>query len=211
MDKYKSYEELKQHEREGEDYIILLREGDSRIALMAPHGGGIEPGTVEIADQTAGARYNFYSFKGIKKTKNAVLHITSNRFDELEGLRIAKSSEVVVSIHGYRGKDEIVFIGGRNEDLKSKIMHGLNRAGFNTEISTKQGLRGQHPRNICNLCRTGRGVQLEISRGLREKMFENLKRRSLRKKTVFFFKFVDTLREALNGQDFKREEEKTCE
>jgi phage replication-related protein YjqB (UPF0714/DUF867 family) len=88
-------------------------------------------------------------------------------------------------------------MGGKNQDLKSKIMHMLNKAGFHAEISTKPGLRGRHPENICNKCRTGEGVQLEISRGLRDRMLENLGRRSCRKKTGLFFTFVDTLREAL--------------
>jgi phage replication-related protein YjqB (UPF0714/DUF867 family) len=197
MDKYKNYEDLKQHEREGEDYVVILREDNSRIAVIAPHGGGIEPGTVEIAEWVAGAEHNFYAFKGIKKKGNAVLHITSNRFDEPEGVRIANNADVAVSIHGYHGSDDIVYIGGKNQDLKLKIMHMLNKAGFHAEISKKPGLRGRHPENICNLCRTGEGVQLEISRGLRDRMFENLGRRSWRKKTVLFFKFVDTLREAL--------------
>ena len=197
MDKYANFEDLKKHEREGEDYVVIFREDNSRIAVIAPHGGGIEPGTVEIADWVAGSEYTFYAFKGIKKKGNAVLHITSNRFDEPEGVRIAKNADVVFSIHGYHGNDEVVYIGGRNRDLKSRILHMLNKAGFKAEISTKPGLRGQHPENICNKCRTCEGVQLEISRGLRDRMFDNLGRRSWRKKTVLFFKFVDTLREAL--------------
>ncbi|MCD4717570.1 MAG: poly-gamma-glutamate hydrolase family protein [Desulfobacterales bacterium] len=197
MDKYKNYEDLKQHETEGEDYVVIFRENNSPIAVIAPHGGGIEPGTFEISDWMAGGIHSFYAFKGIKKKGNAVLHITSNRFDEPQGVRIAKNADVVVSIHGYHKNDDIVYMGGKNQDLKLKIMHMLNKAGFHAEISTKPGLRGQHPENICNLCRTGEGVQLEISRGLRDRMFENLDRRSWRKKTVLFFKFVDTLREAL--------------
>ncbi len=67
MDKYANYDDLKQHEREGEDYVILSREGISRIAVIAPHGGGIEPGTVDIADGTTGSKHSFYAFKGIKR------------------------------------------------------------------------------------------------------------------------------------------------
>ena len=197
MDKYANYDDLKQHEKEGEDYVILLRENNSRIAVIATHGGGIEPGTVDIADGVASSEHTFYAFKGIKRKGNAVLHITSTKFDDPKGVRLVENADVVVSIHGYQGKDEVVFIGGKNQNLKEKIRYMLNEAGFHAEISTKTGLRAQHPENICNRCRSGEGVQLEISRGLRDRMFDNLDRRPWRKKTRLFFEFVDTLREAL--------------
>lgn len=167
MDKYATYDDLRNHEREGKDYVILFREGNSGIAMIAPHGGGIEPGTVDIADAVAGYNHTFYAFKGIKKHGNAALHITSNRFDEPRGLETAENADFVVAVHGHREKTEVVFIGGRNQDLKEKICHRLKKAGFNAEISTKRGLRGQHVENICNRCRSGQGVQVEISRGLR--------------------------------------------
>ena len=197
MDKYANYNELKQHEREGEDYVILLREGNSRIALIAPHGGGIEPGTIDIADAAAGSEHAFYAFKGIKKEGNAALHITSDRFDEPNGVHVAEHADIVVSIHGCHGKDRKVFIGGKNQKLKERICDILNKAGFNAVIRTKSGQRGQHPENICNRCRTGEGVQLEISRGLREKMFDNLHRRAWRKKNAFFYTFINSLKESL--------------
>ncbi|MEX1352206.1 MAG: poly-gamma-glutamate hydrolase family protein [Desulfobacterales bacterium] len=62
MDKYTNIAELKQNEREDEDYTILYRELPSKIAIMAPHGGGIEPGTIDIADNLAGCDYTFYAF-----------------------------------------------------------------------------------------------------------------------------------------------------
>lgn len=67
MDKYANFIELKQNEREGEDYTILLREANSKFVIIAPHGGGIEPGTIDIADAVASSDHTFYAFKGIKK------------------------------------------------------------------------------------------------------------------------------------------------
>jgi len=197
MDRYANYDDLKRHEIKGEDYIILSRKGNSRIAVIAPHGGGIEPGTLDIADFLAGAVHTFYAFKGIKKKGNAVLHISSTRFDEPEGITIAENAEIVVSIHGYHEKGDLIFVGGRNQNLKEKICYVLEKAGFITEVSEKEGLHARHPENICNRCLSGEGVQLEISRGLREKMFDNLERRTLRKRTQLFFSFVETLKEAL--------------
>lgn len=199
MDKYVSYDQLKQHEKEGEDYVILVRESDSGIAVIAPHGGGIEPGTADIADDVARREHTFYAFKGIKRKGNAVLHIRSNRFNEPRGVTTAENADVVVSIHGYHGENDGVFIGGKNQELKRRMESMLNKAGFHAEITPKVGLRAQHLQNICNRCRSGQGVQLEISRGLREKMFDNLGRRSCRRKTGLFFKFVDAVREALQN------------
>jgi len=197
MDKYANYSELKQHESQGEDYVILLREGNSRIAVIAPHGGGIEPGTIDIADAVAGSEHTFYAFKGIKKKGNAALHITSDRFDEPNGVHVAEHADIVVSIHGCHEKSSEVFIGGKNQKLKERICDILNKAGFNAVIRTKPGQRGQHLGNICNRCRTGEGVQLEISQELREKMFDNLHRRSWRKKNALFFTFINSLKESL--------------
>lgn len=197
MDKYKNFAELTQNENEGEDYTIVYRLLESKIAIIAPHGGGIEPGTLDIADAIAGVDHIFYAFKGIKKSGNRTLHITSNRYDEPIGLKVSKSAFIVISIHGSREKGDMVFIGGRNEELKQIIVGALNSAGFSALISGKPGLRGVNPDNICNRCKSGQGVQLEISRGLREKMFENIEKRPLRKRTDIFYRFINSIKEAL--------------
>ena len=196
-DTYSSFAELKQHETEDADYTIIHREGDSKIAVMAIHGGGIEPGTIDIADAVAGCEHTFYAFKGLKKIGNKVLHIGSSRFDEETGMKVAQAAFIVISIHGSGYEAETVHIGGKNRNVKQQILHSLQSAGFNSEISEIPGLRGISRDNICNRCRCGKGVQLEISRGLREKMFENLDHRSLRRKTNVFYQFVAVLREVL--------------
>jgi len=197
MDKYRNIAELKQNEREDEDYTILYRELPSKITIMAPHGGGIEPGSIDIADYLAGCDYTFYAFKGLKKTGNKILHVNSNTFDEPIALKAAKNADIVISIHGAKDKSEIVHIGGTNQELKQTMMNALRSAGFDAMISEIPGLRGIKPENICNRCKTRKGVQLEISRGLRETLFENLQHRSLRKKTIVFYQFVKVLKESL--------------
>ena len=197
MGKYANIVELKQIEREDVDYTILYRELPSKIAIMAPHGGGIEPGTIDIADALAGCDYTFYAFKGLKKTRNAILHINSNNFDEPIALKAAKNAAIVVSIHGAKDKSEMVHIGGSNHELKQIILDALRREGFDATICEIPGLQGKRPENICNRGRTRKGVQLELSWGLREKLFNNLRHRYLRKKTILFYTFVNTLKEAL--------------
>ena len=197
MDKYTKFTELVQNEKGDEDYTILYREVDSKLAIMAPHGGGIEPGTVAIADALAGCDHTFYAFKGLKKTGNKILHINSNTFDEPLALKTARNANIVISIHGSKGKAEMVHIGGKHQELKQDLMYALRAGGFEASISEVPGLRGINSDNICNRCKTGKGVQLEISRGLREKLFDKLNHRSLRVKTIIFYQFVNTQKEGL--------------
>jgi phage replication-related protein YjqB (UPF0714/DUF867 family) len=201
MGKYSSFSELQQYESEGEDYAILYRKATSGIAVMAPHGGGIEPGTIDIADGIAESDYVFYAFKGLKKAGNRILHLSSNRFDEPLGMETSSNAAIVISVHGCRDTQEIIFIGGLNRDLKIKLAEALQTAGFNAVVSEVAGMRGISPENICNRCKSGEGVQLEISRGLREKMFDRLDRRLMRKKTEVFYRFVKTVRAVIAGLD----------
>ncbi len=198
-DKYTNFRELANNEREGEDYAIICRQLGSNIAIMAPHGGGIEPGTLDIADALAGSEYTFYAFKGIKKKGNRSLHLTCNRYDEPTGLRIARNASIVISIHGSHFTGQTIFIGGKNQVFKEGILQALRAAGFDAVICEIPGLRGIDPENICNRCTSGKGVQLEIPRGLREKMFESIDRRSVRTKTIIFYNFINAVQRALQG------------
>lgn len=200
MDRYSGFFELRRNEHEGVDFAIAYRETDSRVAIMAPHGGGIEPGTVDIADAVAGREHRFYVFIGLKTTGNRVLHLGSNLFDEPIGLRVSQNAFVVISIHGCREESEMVFVGGKNQGLKEEILFALEKSGFQAAIGDRPGQRGISPTNICNRCIGGEGVQLEISRGLRERMFDNFRQRSLDKKTPVFFTFVDAIRSVLQAR-----------
>ena len=197
MDKYGNYEELEQHEKEGVDYEVQVRKGTSGIAVIAPHGGGIEPGTVDIADGIAGTDHTFYCFKGIKKTGNINLHITSNRFDEPRGINAINGENTVLAIHGCNDKKQVVYVGGKDREFKKKLRTALIEARFVAEESPRLGLRGKNPANICNQGRSGRGAQLEISEGLRRVMFDNLTAPADRKKTKVFCRFVTALRKSL--------------
>ena len=53
-DQYENFEELSQNETVGVDFRILARRARAAFDIVAPHGGGIEPGTSEIADAIAG-------------------------------------------------------------------------------------------------------------------------------------------------------------
>jgi phage replication-related protein YjqB (UPF0714/DUF867 family) len=179
------------------DYHIIQRIGDSGITVMSIHGGGIEPGTTEIADAVAGKMHSFYSFSGSKTRGNRRLHITSTRFDEPVGLCMVRKSDTVLTIHGCRDAESVVYIGGRNMDLGEKLRCALIKAGFTARSAAR--LPGMHPQNMCNQCRSGSGVQLEISAGLRREMFAANLRAQPRLSTRVFRRFVLTLQTALQG------------
>ncbi len=193
---YRSFKQLVLNETEGIDYRVRTRAGFSGIAIMAIHGGGIEPGTTEIAEAVAGQSHTFYTFSGLKDKGNASLHITSSRFDEPTGLEIAKTAWITVSFHGCSHRGLSVFLGRKNSTLKSIICKSLEKAGFKIAESAK--FPGTNPLNICNRCRCGTGVQLEISAGLRSIMFNQLNCSRQRKPTGIFTRFVDAFQSAID-------------
>lgn len=195
MERYGNYWQLRENEKEGEDYQIHFRWGISGILVMAPHGGGIEPGTTEIADAVAGDEHSFYSFEGLKRRRNLSLHITSRRFDEPVAVRMAKDSETILAIHGCRGKERVVYIGGRDGILREKARTALVNADFSVQEHPR--FSGKSPLNICNRSRLGQGVQLEITMSLRRLMFRHLSRIQRKHKTILFEKFVMALKNAV--------------
>jgi phage replication-related protein YjqB (UPF0714/DUF867 family) len=204
MGKYSSYGELRRCERHGVDYRIHTRNGGSGIAVIAPHGGGIEPGTMETAAEVAGSEHAFYCFEGLKTRGNSDLHIPSIRFDEPTLLNTVRNAELVIAIHGCRSKDGAVYIGGLHCDLKQRIYSALISAGFTAKQSLKPLLQGKSAQNICNMGKTGAGVQLELSRGLRRQMFVDLLgSQDKRQKTELFHTFVSVLRKALSENSAK--------
>ncbi|CUX55540.1 poly-gamma-glutamate hydrolase family protein [Agrobacterium deltaense] len=188
-DEYRSFEELRLKEREEVDYSVTARHADgSKVAIVAPHGGGIEFLTAELADSIAGNDHNFYALRGLKKNGNKVLHITSHRFDEERAVALIEPCEKVVTIHGLDGDARSLQIGGRDEALRSRIHEALQGAGFNSEVVTDGAYGGMEPENICNRGSARAGVQLEIHAGLRVMM---------KRDATAYNKFVAAVRSAL--------------
>ncbi len=197
------YQHFFKNYKEGRDYEVYCRRVQgAAFAVISPHGGGIEPGTTEVSRAVAGADNNFYSFVAKKYSGNEALHLKSTRFDEPRALKILEISEACLAIHGCDDKKKFVYIGGLNEDLTLEITEKLECAGFKVK-DAPPGLAAVYSSNICNRCGSGRGVQLELSYGLRKGMFKNVDRRYGRKKvTDCFYQFVDAVRKAI-GQ-YKR-------
>ena len=196
MGKYRNFAEL-QRKESPKSYSIHQKQGHSDIAVIAPHGGGIEPGTLEIARSIAGEEHSFYGFEGCKSRDNSDLHITSTRFDEPKCLDIVYKHNRVIAIHGCVGAGNSVYTGGLDDKLKTRVSERLIRAGFTVRTDANPELQGSLTTNICNRSATGKGVQLEIEEGLRRKMFAGLSRKQRQKTTAILDIFVTAIQEAI--------------
>ena len=192
-DSYSNFAALSAGERP-DAFSIALRDRGSRVAVAAPHGGGIEPGTSEIAVAIAGANLSYYLFEGHKRRGNATLHITSSRFDEPQGLALLRRAACVVTVHGEASEREMVYLGGLNASLRNALIKALEKNGY--VVGENATMQGRDERNICNIGSSGGGVQLELSAGLRRSFFESLSRAGRAKPTVRLAEFSAIVRGA---------------
>jgi len=78
-DTYANFSALNAQEREDVDFCVCVVPRETvATEILAPHGGGTEPGTSQIAKQIAGKDLSYATFEGLKPTGNSRLHITSH-------------------------------------------------------------------------------------------------------------------------------------
>lgn len=167
-DKYRCYKELEVVETFDKDFTYTARPRDrTSVAVIAPHGGGIEPRTAEIAEAMAGSDFSFYCFKGLKKRGNRDLHITSHTFDEPTCLKLVANHKYIVAVHGCKEGGQRCLLGGLDAPLIRDLAKALNAAEI---VAETQGHNypGKDPNNICNRGATGAGVQFELSMPFRK-------------------------------------------
>jgi phage replication-related protein YjqB (UPF0714/DUF867 family) len=150
--------------------IEVRNHATSNVVIMAIHGGEIEPCTDLIANDLAGTDYNFYTFRGTGTDSFRKFHVPSGNFDEPACLELVGRCDLVVSVHGLIRDGEIIEVGGLDAMLGGRIIRALMAEGFEAIHATTPHCMGKSPSNICNRGRTGRGVQLEIQRGLRDRL-----------------------------------------
>ncbi len=196
-DKYANYSALAKHQRIDSDYRIRYLDRGGRFAIVAPHGGGIEPGTSEIAEFLAGDYFSFYAFEGLKKNGNSDLHITSTNFDEVSCIKVIRNTDTVIAIHGRALTISAAYLGGLDIKLIDRLRQTLTSAGFIALTNDKPEFQGLSIHNICNKGKSGRGVQLELTRSLRETMFESLDTEGRATRLPPFYSFVSALTAAL--------------
>ncbi|MBB5704401.1 phage replication-related protein YjqB (UPF0714/DUF867 family) [Ochrobactrum daejeonense] len=176
-DWYECFSQLEQKEREGIDFSRLAVDRASAIAVVAPHGGEIEPHTSIIARTIAGHTLSLYLFEGLRPHRDhCELHITSEKFDEPFAAPIVSAAQIVLGVHGRadNGDGETTWVGGLDFQRRDGIVAALVKAGYSAEIRRPgQSLAGAAQNNICNRGRTRAGVQLEIPRSLRDQLAGN--------------------------------------
>lgn len=168
-DEFLSYEDLAARYTEGVDYAVqIMRRQQSRVAILAPHGGLIEGRTSQVARLIAGDEHRLYLFEGLRTTGDNFdcLHLASHRFDEPRALELIADCDTVIAVHGYAARGPDILLGGLNERLKREIARALEGGGFTCQTEGHR-FPGKDPGNICNRGRSGAGVQLELSEGLR--------------------------------------------
>jgi len=165
IDRYENFQALARHAPKHWWRVVPRAVAASDVLVIAPHGGGIEIGTSELAAEIAGEEHNLYCFEGLRAHGNRDLHVTSHRFDEPVALALAARCSIVVSIHGCKGHGAI-HVGGLDRGLARSLTAALVGADYpaSTEGHPYPAI---HPRNICNRGRRGAGVQLEFTADFR--------------------------------------------
>ena len=146
------------------------------MGLMAVHGGGIEPGTEEIARFVArhsGA--SLYVYAGRLPSGNLSLHRPSH-MSKLEKRSLAKRFlehvRTAISVHGHGRDQKSVYVGGLHRTMVQRFVEQAQAILpqyewiSNPEI-IPQDMRGRSPNNIVNLP-LEQGMQLELPRNLRQ-------------------------------------------
>lgn len=159
--------ELYRHEKLGIDYRITYKDRGAAITILAPHGGKIEPQTTLVAEQIADSKLNLFSFEGIKPNGNFDLHVTSHNYDDEDCLSLCARSEMVVAVHGCTNRKAEVLLGGLDTELVRAIKASLEASGISSLCSGHR-FPGTNPENICNQGRIRKGVQLELTKDLRQ-------------------------------------------
>ena len=170
-DLYSSMIELQGKEN---NWSIEMNTNKSNVLSFAPHGGGIEAGSSELAlliSQKLDC--NYFTFKGKLPSDNVKLHVTSTHYDNPELLNLMRNVDYSISVHGYADNEYArTLIGGSNEELKALIKRNLINRGFDVQ-DAPTNLGGAKPNNITNKTKTGLGVQLELSTKQRKSFFSN--------------------------------------
>lgn len=172
-DKYKSMTEMMSKNPPGRYWEIKTKNLYTNTLITAIHGGGIEIGCTELAEESSNLlNVDFFTLLGNKSSNNGELHVTSTNYDEPTLINMTRRSDYTVAIHGASGTDKKVLLGGLDFVNKEKIKNHLTLKGFDAE-DAPDNLSGTDTNNITNQNKRHKGVQLELTTALRKSFFTN--------------------------------------
>ncbi|MCI2774223.1 poly-gamma-glutamate hydrolase family protein [Staphylococcus petrasii] len=185
-DTYRSMTDLFAHTIEGKDWYKERSNKNSRVLILAPHGGNLEKGTTELAKAIANkGGYDYYAVNANRNANNRPLHVISTNYDDKDLINSNYNRDVSVSVHG-AGQTQgynTVLMGGRDTQLLGLISQELKKFKFNVQRATGY-LAGTDTNNIVNFNKKGMGVQLEITPDIRKSFFKNGNDTSVARKVV---------------------------
>ncbi|MCG7337926.1 poly-gamma-glutamate hydrolase family protein [Staphylococcus sp. ACRSN] len=209
-DHYKDFASLKADTNAHKDWEINTKTTNNKdILITAIHGGGIEPGTSELAKIISKkGDYNLYSFEGLLPSNNKKLHITSTNFDDPKLTEMVYKSNEAISIHGIEEDKKAVYIGGKDKKMAKSITKYLEKEGFNVEKSPHY-VNGNSEHNIINKNDSGSGVQIEISTKYRKQFFEDGKLNRLTRENTSHYRqniydFAEAVTKGIKAQTNKK-------
>ena len=129
----------RRHRRHERFDDTLARTDDvPKTTILAPHGGGIEPGTSELClavagyhpaslpqVPAAGVTYDYWMFEGLRDSGNPELHVTSTGCDDGVAVSLCAGSLNALALHGFLPRPpgmpadaQVVLAGGGNTTLQ---------------------------------------------------------------------------------------------
>lgn len=145
----------------------------SNIGIMAFHGGAIEKGTEQIARCIANkTNSSFYIASGRKPANNLILGIDPTNILQTDSQKLSDfifSVKTSVSILGHN-RDDKIYIGGLNKELRLKIALQLAKAFPGRVVSDVSKMSNEFSaiseKNIVN-APIYKGVQINLPKSLR--------------------------------------------
>lgn len=202
-DYYTSMTQLERETKEGIDWKKETRDQGNQVLIVAPHGGNIEQGTSELTKLLAQqGGYDYFSFEATRPSNNTQLHVTSTHYDDPTLHQMIEGRAATISIHGAKGDDQIVFLGGAKSDLRDAIQSQLESRGFAVQVPPEY-LGGLNEDNFINKNENSTGVQLELTTALRKALFINQDMSTTSRKnennwSPLMYQFADALHIAIS-------------
>ncbi len=152
--------------------VVRVKDRGHPVTLAAIHGGNIEYFTSAIAQKLAEALGgNFYAYECKRSHGCWEFHVGSSRFREPLFVSLAKRSQWVVAVHGFKESTKRqVVLGGRNKALLSCAWGVLGGLDFLDQSQPNPVSRywGKSKHNVVQAFSKNGGLQLELSLALRQ-------------------------------------------